>query len=311
MATLTFPRLPNDRRVAFPARRRPPVGPGRRAPGAAGAPVVARIGSLEARLARGQAELRAVQRLRYEVFYREMAARPHAVARLLRRDADDWDRVCDHLVVIDTSEAAAALPATGGGRIVGTYRFLTAARAATAGIGFYTQSEFDIATLVARHRDLHFMELGRSCVLPAWRNRRTIELLWAATWAYVLGHGVDVMIGCASFAGTDPDELAEPLAFLHHHAAPPPEWDVAAGPGRAVPTNRLDAGAVEARRALHALPPLIKGYLRLGAWFGREAVIDRQFATTDVLVILPVSRINPRYVSYYGADASRHAVAAR
>lgn len=273
-----------------------------------GAPVLGRIGELETRLARSAAEIRTVQALRYDVFYREMAARPNAPARLLGRDKDAWDKVCDHLVVLDRGPHEPASPsAESDGRIVGTYRFLTASHAARAGLGFYTQAEFDVAPLMARHPDLEFMELGRSCVLPAWRNRRTIELLWAGTWAYVLNRKVDVMIGCASFSGTDPDRLAEPLSFLFHHAAPPPDWEVGAAAGKGVAMNRLEAGAVDARRALKALPPLVKGYLRLGAWFGREAVIDRQFGTTDVLVILPVTRLNPRYVSYYGADASRHA----
>ena len=274
-----------------------------KAPLDANAPALGQLGSLETRLARSKAEIRTAQALRYEVFYREGSAQPSTSARLRGRDADRWDRACDHLLVIDRECAQQ-------GGIVGTYRFLTGSNAERAGIDFYTQSEFDIAPLVARHKDLHFMELGRSCVLPQWRTKRTVELLWQGCWAYVLHNKVDVMIGCASFEGTDPQKLAEALSFLYHHAAPDEDWRVRARTGRAVSMNLMPSNEINPKRALHALPPLIKGYLRLGAWFAGEAVIDRQFATTDVLVILPVSRLNPRYVNYYGADAGRRAVTA-
>src|SRR5690606_22878058 len=122
----------------------------------------------------------------------------------------------------------------------------------------------------------------------------------------VLAHGIDVMIGCASLEGTDPDRLALPLSFLHHFARAPEAWRVSALPERYVEMNRMAREAIDPRAALHALPPLIKGYLRLGAFIGVGAVVDHQFGTTDVMIILPVSALNPRYVSYYGADASRH-----
>ncbi len=266
------------------------------------APVLGRLGTLETRLARTKSEIREAQGLRYDVFFREMSAAPSPITRLLGRDKDGWDAVCDHLLVIER--------AGGGERIVGTYRFLRAEIARLARRPFYTQSEFDVAPLMARHPALNFMELGRSCVLPEWRTRRTIELLWHGTWAYVLANRIDVMIGCASFHGTDPSVLAEPLSFLFHHASPGEGWNVAARGREKVAMDLLPAEAINAKRALHALPPLIKGYLRLGAQFGRQAVIDRRFGTTDVLVILPVANINSRYLDYYGADAGRHAKSA-
>lgn len=266
------------------------------------APVLGRLGTLETRLARTKTEIREAQAIRYDVFFREMSAAPNPITRLLGRDKDGWDAVCDHLLVIER--------AGGGERIVGTYRFLRAEIARLARRSFYTQSEFDVAPLMARHSALNFMELGRSCVLPDWRTRRTIELLWHGTWAYVLSNRIDVMIGCASFRGTDPAALAEPLSFLFHNAGPGEGWDVPARGRERVAMDLMPADAVNAKRALHALPPLIKGYLRLGARFGREAVIDRRFGTTDVLVILPVANISPRYLDYYGADAGRHAATA-
>jgi putative hemolysin len=115
------------------------------------------------------------------------------------------------------------------------------------------------------------------------------------------------MFGCASFEGLEPAKLALPLAFLEHHAAGDRAARVRALPGLHVPMDRLPADAVDLRAAMKALPPLIKGYLRLGATFGDGAVIDRQFGTTDVFVTLRVTDIDPRYIGYYGADAGRHA----
>jgi putative hemolysin len=263
--------------------------------------VLGRIGTLEVRLARSGREIRAAQRLRYEVFHREMAARADRATRLLRRDRDRWDAVCDHLLVVERAESRE--------RIVGTYRLYRSHAARQSGLPFYTQQEFDLAPMMAGHEGLEFMELGRSCVLPPWRNRRTIELLWHGIWALVLRHRVDVMVGCASLPGADPASHAEALGFLAHHPAPL-EWQARAVPVDAVSLSVFASAAPDPRRGLHALPPLVKGYLRLGGRFGTEAVVDRAFGTTDVLVVLPVSAISERYVSHYGSDASRHAVLA-
>src|SRR5690606_23179526 len=113
--------------------------------------------------------------------------------------------------------------------------------------------------------------------------------------------------GCASLSGTDPEPLALPLAFLHHNARAPEEWSVSALAGRHVAMDRLPAEAIDAKAALKLLPPLVKGYLRLGAYIGDGAVIDRQFGTTDVLIVLPVGTISERYVNHYGVDATRYA----
>lgn len=266
-----------------------------------------RIGSLEVRLVATAAEVRRAQKLRWRVFYEEMSAVADGASRLARRDIDAFDGICDHLVVIDhavrePTRFGAARPA-----IVGTYRLLRQ-DVAERHTGFYSASEFDIAQLVARHSGLRFLELGRSCVLPAYRNKRTVELLWHGIWTYVLRNRVDVMFGCASLEGTDPAEHALALSFLHHNARAPADWRCQALPSqRVVDMARLPAEAIDQRAALRVLPPLIKGYLRLGASIGEGAVLDCQFGTTDVLIMLPVSALNPRYVSHFGADAERHA----
>jgi putative hemolysin len=270
-------------------------------------PVLGRIGSLEVRLATTRKDIKKAQRLRYRVFYEEMSAIPDMMSRLKRRDIDAYDAICDHLLVIDHKAPARFF---GAGpqkpKVVGTYRLLRQ-DVAERHAGFYSQSEFDVAPLLRANPGLRFLELGRSCVLEPYRDKRTVELLWHGIWAYVLHHRMDVMFGCASLPGTDPDALALPLSFLHHHARSPEAWRAAALPRRGVPMDRLPEAAIDAKAALRLLPPLVKGYLRVGATFGDGAVVDHQFGTTDVLVILPVSAINRRYIEHFGVDAGRHA----
>ena len=268
-------------------------------------PVLGRIGSLEVRLATTAREIRKAQRLRFKVFYEEMSASPSGAALISRRDVDDYDAICDHLLVIDNDVKPKAFrPAKP--KVVGTYRLLRQDVASRHG-GFYTRGEYDIAPLLAAHPALRFLELGRSCVIRNYRNKRTVELLWHGIWAYVLHHRIDVMMGCASLEGTRPQDLALPLSFLHNYAAAPAEWQARARPERFTAMDILPKESIDPKAALHALPPLIKGYLRVGATFGTGAVVDRQFGTTDVLVVLPVSAINPRYIDHFGPTANRHA----
>lgn len=265
--------------------------------------IYGRIGNLEVRLARTRSEIKLAQQLRYQVFYEEMCAKPSRLAQFRRRDEDAYDAVCDHLLVVDINESRGrtslgrpALP-----KVVGTYRVLRQ-DIAERSLGFYTASEYDIAPLIAEKSPRYrFMELGRSCVLAPYRNKRSVELLWHGLWTYVREHKIDVMIGCASFEGTDPDVHAEALSFLHHNALAPTEWRCRARQGLHVPMDRIAADKLNPKTALKSIPPLIKGYLRLGAFVGDGAVIDHQFGTTDVLICLPVEKIDPRYFEHYGA----------
>ncbi len=260
-----------------------------------------RVGSLEVRLAQTAAEVRQAQKLRYRVFYQEGSAIPNPGRMFARRDVDAYDAICDHLLVIDhgARDTHPGRPA-----VVGTYRLLRQSLAEDYG-GFYTAGEFDIGELIARHGNLQFLELGRSCVLPPYRNKRTVELLWHGIWSYVLQNRLDVMIGCASLDGTEPKQLALPLSFLHHYARAPEEWRARALPERYVEMNRMSKESIEPKAALRVLPPLVKGYLRLGAYIGDGAVIDYEFGTTDVLIVLPVSAISARYIEHF--DLSRWA----
>jgi L-ornithine Nalpha-acyltransferase len=266
--------------------------------------VYGKIGTLEVRLARSRREILQAQRLRYEVFYEEMSAVPGVIASMRRLDHDAYDAVCDHLLVIDRAAPAKSSKGWISSRkpsVVGTYRVLRQEKA-PLGLGFYTQSEYDIAPLIAaRSPRYRFMELGRSCVLKPYRNKRSVELLWHGLWTYVREHKVDVMIGCASFEGVDPKAHAMALSFLYHHALAPPEWRCKAHAHLYQPMNLVPKDQIDIKQALKAVPPLIKGYLRLGAFIGDGAVIDGQFGTTDVLIILPVEKIDPRYFEHFGA----------
>lgn len=261
--------------------------------------IYGRFGSLEVRLARKRGEIRRAQRLRYKVFYEEMSAVPDALAMLSRRDEDAFDAVFDHLLVVDRGDQKDG-PRWRRSKVVGTYRMLRQ-EVADLNDGFYTQGEYDIAPLLAAKPDYSFMELGRSCVLKPYRNKRTLELLWQGVWSYVREHGADVMIGCASFEGTDPSVHAEALSFLYHTALAPEDWRVRAHEHLLVDMNMLPREAVNVRAAMKALPPLIKGYLRVGAHVGDGAVIDHQFGTTDVFIIMPVEAIKSRYFDHFGA----------
>jgi L-ornithine Nalpha-acyltransferase len=246
---------------------------------------------LSIRIAQTEDEIADAQRLRYDVFFEELGAVASTEAKATRRDADDFDKICDHLLVERDD-----------GLLVGTYRLLRQ-EVAVQHQGFYSAQEFDVAPLVARHPSLRFLELGRSCVLRDFRTKPVVELLWQGIWDYVRAHKLDVMFGCASFEGADPEAHAAALSFLHRHARVEGEWHVRARPERFQNMDFNEMEGMSERAALRLLPPLVKGYLRLGCRIGEGCVIDRQFNTVDVLIVLPVSLINPRYFEHFGAPA--------
>lgn len=262
--------------------------------------ILGRKGDLCVRLARAREEIEAAQRLRFKVFYQELSAISDVSTGGEGTDVDRFDDFCDHLIVVRSAPAHQPDPIMlQDGELVGTYRLMRQEMAARLG-GFYTGDEFDIGPMLAAHPDCHFLELGRSCVLKPYRTKPVLELLWQGIWNYVRNHNVDVMFGCASFEGTDPDVHAAALTFLARDCGAPPEWRVRALPSRYVDMNRL-AAAPDPKQALRTLPPLIKGYLRLGCYIGDGAVIDTAFNTLDVLIILPVAAINKRYFTHFGA----------
>lgn len=269
-------------------------------------PSLGSLGSLEVRLATTKKEIRKAQRLRYKVFYEEGGAKADRTASLIRRDICPYDAVCDHLLVID--HAAVNRFGKPKPKVVGTYRLLRQDRA-EAHHGFYSAREYDIAPLLARHGGKRFLELGRSCVLALYRSKRTLELLWRGIWAYTKHYKIDALFGCASLEGTNALAHAACLSFLAHFAGASEQWSVRALPERHVAMQVLTNDAVDKRRALAALPPLIKGYLRCGAKVGDGAVIDHQFGTTDVFIIMPVAELDLRYIEHFGRPAADKQVA--
>lgn len=249
---------------------------------------------LSIRLARDESDLLSVQRLRWKVFFEEMgAASITAAAGHIDRDA--YDDLCDHLLVIDDDLA-------GEEAVVGTYRLLRES-VALAADGFYSAGEFDLATITtgAGRPQGELLELGRSCVLPAYRTSATISLLWRGIADYISRHDIGLMFGCASFPGTDPDAHAEALSLLaHNHLAPAAQRPVVRD---GVALERLPRGSYDERRALLRLPPLVKGYLRAGARFGDGAFVDAAFNTVDVCVVMPVELISERYAARFSAAA--------
>jgi putative hemolysin len=256
-------------------------------------------GHLEMRLAATPDDIDAAQALRYRVFFEEMGARPSAEAARIQRDRDRFDDYCDHLLVIDRGRDI------GRDAVVGTYRLLRRSVAARHD-GFYTATEFDIAPLLAVEGEL--LELGRSCVEAAYRTRPTMQLMWRGVAEYSLKHDIKLMFGCASLPGTDTKAVAPALSYLHHYHLAPPSLRARALPERYVAMNilgpdEIDPTSVSARLAesqtISALPPLIKGYLRVGALIGDGAVIDYDFNTTDVCIIVVTDRITDRYFQHY------------
>jgi putative hemolysin len=252
-------------------------------------------GSLQLRLAEGRADIEAAQALRYRVFYETMGARPSAGMAERRRDFDPFDDICDHLLVIDHDLGAPGLGAPGG-QVVGTYRLIRRSAARRCG-RFYSSGEYDIANLIAYPGEI--LELGRSCVDPLYRGRSAMQLLWGGIAAYVFHYEIALMFGCASLPGTDPEALAEPLSYLHQEHLAPPELRVRALDERYVDMNRCDAASLDGGRIRAALPPLIKGYLRLGGFVGDGAVIDTQFNTTDVFIVVKTDLVAEKYSRHY------------
>src|SRR5262249_55382822 len=256
-------------------------------------------GHLEVRLAETPDEIDAAQALRYRVFFEERGAKPSAEAARIQRDRDRFDDYCDHLLVIDRTRGS------GGSAVVGTYRLLRRSVAERNG-GFYTETEFDISPLLAVEGEL--LELGRSCVEAAYRTRPTMQLLWRGVGEYRFKHDIKLMFGCASLPGTDTKALAPALSYLHHYHLAPEGLRARALPERYVAMNilrpdEIDPTSVSARLAesqtIAALPTMIKGYLRVGALIGDGAVVDYDFNTTDVCIIVVTDRITDRYFQHY------------
>lgn len=242
------------------------------------------------KIAGTEEELRAAQALRYKVFVRELGGGGAMVDHEAGLEQDRFDPFFDHMLVTDTSTDM----------VVGVYRLLRDDQAAKAG-QFYSEDEYDLSVLKASGRRL--LELGRSCLHPDYRGGMAMFHLWSGLAEYVEAHGIEVLFGVASFHGTDPQKLANPLAMLHHNHLAPPELRVRAKSFQ--PMNLVPKADLDRKRAMLDTPALIKAYLRLGGFVGEGAYIDHAFNTTDVCLILDTARMNERQRKIYAGGRGR------
>jgi putative hemolysin len=247
-------------------------------------------GPVKVRLARNASEIEAAQRLRYNVFYKEYGATPKGNLGQNGLDIDHFDELADHLVVIDTRIDHPVE------RIVGTYRLLRQDTALKNG-GFYAKDEYNISSLEKNCDNI--LELGRSCTHRDYRTKPVMQLLWQAIAEYIAYHKNDLLFGCASFHGTDPDKFKAQLSYLYHNHLAPEDVRSKALPKISVDMNMMAPDEIDNRRVFKELPSLIKGYLRLGGYIGDGAVIDHQFNTIDVCIILKTGLISDRYKKHY------------
>jgi putative hemolysin len=243
------------------------------------------------RLAQDAADLRAAQRLRYQVFVRELGATGPTANHADQIEADSFDAHVDHLLLIDTSRDATAFD-----HVVGVYRLLPSDRLPQAG-RFYSETEYDLTALKSSGRKL--VELGRSCVHPDYRGGPAMLLLWNALAGYVLDQNIEILFGTASFHGTNLAKLAQPLTWLHHHHLAPPALRVTARPDHAVAMTLVPEAQLDRRAALAGTPALIKAYLRLGGFVGEGAYVDHAFNTTDVCLVMDTAAMSAKHRAFY------------
>ncbi len=234
-------------------------------------------GKLTFSLARSVAEVTEAQRIRYKVFGEEMGARLPSAEQGL--DIDRFDEFCDHLLVRDHAN----------NKVVGTYRILPPEQSYISG-GYYSETEFDISRLM--HLRDRMAEVGRSCVHPDYRDGATITQLWSGLADYINKHGHEYLIGCASISMSDGGHYAASVynKVRKLHGAPP-EYHV-------FPHCRLPLESLNQNMDV-IIPPLIKGYLRLGAWVAGEPAWDPDFNCADLFILMPVARMNARYAKHF------------
>lgn len=243
------------------------------------------------RLAKSEDEIKRAQELRYEVFYNEYKAKPTEEMKREKRDFDALDNITDHLIVLITP------PGSDEQKIIGTYRLLRQDVARKHNTAFYSSQEYEIEKLISAHKNV--LELGRSCVLAEYRTKPILNMLWQGIAEYFRVHDIDLLFGCASFAGTDVDTIKDQLSYLHHYHSTPNEISPKAVPSRYVNMNITPKESLNEKRIFASLPPLIKGYIRAGATIGEGAVIDEQFNTIDVCIVVRTQHIPMRYMKHY------------
>jgi putative hemolysin len=237
---------------------------------------------LTVRLAQNQLEIEKALRLRYEIFNQEMGE-GLAMSAATGKDRDEFDLFCDHLVVTDEVTD----------QIVGTYRILTKSRALEH-TGFYSENEFDLTNIY--RQPFEIAEVGRSCVHPGYRDGSVIGMLWTGIAEYISQNSVRALMGCGSIHSTDTGHVNEIFAYLQEEGHLVPEaLQVAPRREHILPGFQRVELAEERKAVAKRLPPLIKGYMRLGAKIGGEPALDAEFGTTDLFIYFDAATITARY----------------
>ena len=242
------------------------------------------------KLVQTKSELKKAQALRYSVFYKEKKAKPTLPKKLIRLDYDKIDKFADHLIVIDKNTK---------NKIVGTYRLIRGDVAELYG-GYYSSTEFNLINIVNNYQNKHILELGRSCVHQNYRNGTIMNLLWKAIAEYVKLYDIKVLIGCASFSGTDPIKYSEELTYLRDNFSLPANLSVESYDNNIYPAYKLNNNNnSNPLRTFAKLPPLIKGYLRVGGKVSDNFFVDYRFNTIDLFVVVFTDDIDTRYKKKY------------
>ena len=244
-------------------------------------------GNLYVKVAETEAEIISAQELRYQVFYEEMGAVPNEEMQAQKREIDIYDPYCQHLLVVDQDSDA----------VVGTYRILTLEDAEQHGVPLYTEIEFDLSKL--KNSGKRIMEVSRSCVAQAYRSKAAINLLWQGIADLVVANHIDYLVGVPSLHGTDMKQHLSTLAYLQaFHLADDSICPVSKDDNGVV-IPELDKTTIDVKREFVKLPPLLKGYLRIGALIGQGVYVDHQFNTVDVVIVVPIQSIDARYQNHY------------
>lgn len=238
------------------------------------------------RLAATDDDLRAAQRLRYDVFIAELGGSGVMVDHDQNLEQDRFDPYFDHMILRDETRD----------RVVGVYRLLRDDQAARVG-QYYSEDEYDLSVLKSSGRRL--LELGRSCLHKDYRGGMGMFHLWNGLADYVRAHDIEILFGVASFHGTDVQALAHPLTLLHQRHLAPEDLRVRARGARFQSMNIIPADRLDRRRAMVETPALIKAYLRLGGYVGDGVFVDHVFNTTDVCLIMDTKRMNVERTGIY------------
>jgi len=241
------------------------------------------------KLVQTKSELKQAQALRYSVFYKEKRAKATLQKKIIKLDYDKIDKFADHLIVVDKNTKK---------KVVGTYRLIRGDVAELFG-GFYSSSEFNLENIINNYQNKHILELGRSCVHHNYRNGSIMNLLWKAIAEYVKLFDIKVLIGCASFSGIDPLKYTEELSYLKVNFSLPKNFSIKSYDNKIYPAFKLNGKNLNQLRTFAKLPPLIKGYLRVGGKVSDSFFVDHNFNTIDLCIVVRTIDIDKKYKKKY------------